>query len=175
MQDDLNRIQQQWDALFALCEDDQAFNARADDVSAWGVPEQLAHVGLSMNLIADAIDGMIANPEENAGLKPADIGRAVLQAGAIPRGAGQAPERIVPQSGPSQEEVRAMLNGAKERWEAYGEQSEELSAIPATFPHFALGNFTCAQWTRFVAIHNDHHLGIVRDILQANDVSVPFH
>lgn len=173
MKEDLARIAEQWTPLFALCDDEQAFAARAEDVSGWSVAQQLGHVALSMKLIADAIDNLVANPDENAGHQPEPIGMAVLQAGAIPRGAGQAPEGITPQDTPTQEDVRAQLSEVKQRWDAFTERADDLQAIPATFRHFALGNFTCAQWARFIAIHNDHHLAIVRDILDAANVPAP--
>lgn len=173
MNEDFVRIGQQWDELFALCNDPRIFDARAQDVSSWSAGQQLAHIGLSTKLIAGAIDNMVANPEENAGLKPEPVGEAVLQAGAIPRGAGQAPEPITPEDAPKREDVQAQLTELKGRWDAMAAQSKDLEGVPATFRHFALGNFTCMQWVRFVRIHTDHHIAIIRDILAATNVPSP--
>lgn len=73
---------------------------------------------------------------------------------------------LLPKGTETPDVVKAVLMAAKPKWDSFSEQVEEILNCPATFPHFALGNFTCAQWIRFNAIHTDHHLHIIRDIIE---------
>lgn len=173
MLEDLEVISSQWDYLLELCADGELFDLQQDSVSAWSVGQQLAHVGIVVNLLASAIEGMLANPDQDAGLEPNEMGMAVLTGGEIPRGRGQAPDMLTPKGDETPDVVQAVLMAAKPKWEAFSGQVNEILNCTATFPHFALGNFTPAQWIRFNAIHTDHHLHIIRDIIELSGKPSP--
>ena len=163
---DLETIGSQWAPLLELCGDGALFQAKTDAVSAWSVGEQLEHTAIALNLIGDAITNMLANPDQDADHEANELGQAVLEGGAIPRGRGKAPDFLLPQGESVPANVNAELLQAKEKWDALSEKSEEIDACPATFAHFALGAFTPAQWARFTAVHTDHHIKIIRDVIE---------
>ncbi len=171
----LATVGRQWAGLFALCGDSAAYAASAESVSGWGVARQVNHVGIALNLIAQVIEGMLANPEQGAGLGPTQpFAMPMLEAGSIPRGRGQAPKFLHPPATPAAAETRALLQSAKDRWDALGAKRGQMKQTPATFQHFALGHFTCVQWARFMAVHTAHHLKIIHDILDHAGQVTPY-
>jgi hypothetical protein len=176
---DLNKnfatIARQWGPLFALCDDPALFAARAESISAWGVDKQVHHVGIGMTGIGQGIEGMLADPQQGVGLGPTHaFAMPMLESGTIPRGIGKAPEPLHPPDSPPSGETRALLQSCKETWDSLAKKGAEIEKCPATHPHFALGNFTGAQWVRFMAVHTAHHFKIIRDILKAAKHNVPF-
>lgn len=92
------------------------------------------------------------------------LGRVILTLGRIPRGLGRAPEKY---------------RGARVPAETLLHTLSELDTVSATvdtaeltsrpipcIPHPRFGGLTPEQTLRFIAIHNDHHLRIIRDILK---------
>lgn len=173
MEAELHTIAQQWDPLFALCDDDTLFRVKAEGVSAWDIGRHVGHVAIVVNLIAGAIENMLENPDEGAGLEPVEMGKQLLQVGAFPRGRGKAPDMLIPQGEPVAEDIKGLLQQAKEKWDVFPKKAEEITATPATFAHFVLGNFTSAQWVRFNALHTEHHFKIMRDILEPDGHAFP--
>jgi hypothetical protein len=168
-------VGRQWAGLFALCDDAKRYAARDEKTSAWSVAQHVNHVGIAMNGIAAAIDGMLANPQQGVGLGPTQpFAIPMLEAAEIPRGRGKAPEVLHPPAAPSAADTRALLTAAKARWDALGGKRAQLSTCPATHQHFALGHFTASQWARFMAVHTAHHYKIIRDILDATGATAPF-
>lgn len=171
----LAMIDRQWPALLALCADDTAFAANAPSVSSWGVAKQVHHVGLELALIAGEIENMLAHPEQGAGLTPTHpYAMTVLEQGRFPRGSGQAPQDVVPPISLARSETRALIESAKAQWDAVAAKPDALARNTATHPHPILGPFTGLHWLRFIPIHTAHHLKIVRDILTANALPVPY-
>lgn len=164
---DLGKIEQQWASLVALTEDAELFGLRADAVSGWGVGEQVGHVALVCAGIAGQIEALLAKPETGVGETYKDFAEAMLASGTIPRGAGKAPDAVAVQGEPDAAKIRSELHAARARWAGLGERADEMAASRATYPHFALGALTPANWARFVAVHTAHHLKIVKDILDA--------
>ena len=92
------------------------------------------------------------------------VGHWVLWTGRIPRGRGQAPERTRPAAG-SLQQVRSLLAGASEAFERLAAKRSELEAVRARIDHPYFGRLLPKHWLRFVELHHDHHLAIIRDIL----------
>ena len=171
----LAAIDRQWPALLALCDDDTTFNASAPSVSGWGVAQQVHHAGMELALIADEIENMLAHPEQGAGLAPTHpFAMAVLEQGRFPRGSGQAPQDVVPPAALVRGETIALAESAKAKWDAIAANRDAIARNTATHPHPILGPFTCIHWLRFIPVHTAHHLKIVRDILVANNLPVPY-
>lgn len=168
-------IGRQWGPLFALCDDPALYKARAEAISAWGVDKQVNHVGIAMNGIGQAIERMLANPQQGVGLGPTHpFAMPMLEAGAIPRGVGKAPEPLHPPDAPPASQTRALIQSAKALWDSLDKKRTQIENCPATHPHFALGNFTGRQWVRFMAVHTAHHFKIIHEILDACGQKVPF-
>lgn len=175
LDNDFANVAQQWPALFALCDDAAMFGARAEGVSGWGVAQQAYHCGLALARIGGGIENLLANPTQGAGLGfTHPQAGALLAGGALPRGIAKSPEFLIPPAAPTPDETRTLLKGAKAKWEALEKRRAEIPTCAATFPHPMLGNFTSAQWVRFIALHTGHHLKIVRDILGASGLAVPY-
>ncbi len=172
---DFANVARQWPALFALCDDARMFAARAEGVSGWGVAQQVYHCGLALGRIGGGVENLLANPTQGAGLGfTHPQAGALLAGGALPRGIAKSPESLIPPAAPTPDETRALLKGAKAKWDTLEKRGAEIAACPATFPHPMLGNFTSAHWVRFIALHTGHHLKIVRDILGASSLAIPY-
>ncbi len=132
---------------------------RSGPVSAWSVGQHLEHCVLSMRSM---LGNLLACTGPAPEASPAPAGLRVLAAGKIPRGAAEAPEVARPKVDAAPDELEIGL----------AECSSLLLRAPeiredAWSRHFALGILRRDQAMRFLEIHTDHHLGIIRDILRA--------
>ncbi len=161
----LERVRVQYDALIDLARDPDAPTLRDESVSAWSIGEQLEHLALADRPILDAVDRILAGGHaDDAKKKPSKIGRMMLLSGWIPRGKGRAPEVARPR-GADPGAIAAGLAIEKERCEAY--DAAALREAAGTVAHFAFGHMTACQWLRFIEVHHDHHMKIIRDIQRA--------
>ena len=135
-------------------------------VSAWGVPEHFHHVALVAGSIAMAVAAILRGRGGAPG-ESSELAATLLGAGEIPRGFGQAPEGMRPAESPDAAAIREAVAKARSRWEKVVDRTEEIAVASARLPHYALGPLTAAEWVRFAAVHGDHHLAIVKDVLAA--------
>ncbi len=165
------RLAEQGREMAALAaEPDSSLLARADGVSAWAVAQQLEHLGLTGGRVIDAIDAILADPETPPRGRPNPSGWMVLLTGRIPRGKVKTrPEWAPPEASP--ERARQAVAALAGRTAALAACSAEIAAAHATRPHMVLGQFDARRWLRFLAIHQDHHLRLVRDIRAAAGLS----
>lgn len=84
----------------------------------------------------------------------------VLLTGRIPRGRAKAPKQVRPPQDFTVEDVRAELEQGKK-------SAKIFQNLPqgAYFDHPLMGNLNLKKSLRFLEIHTEHHLKIVRDIL----------
>ncbi|WP_418602215.1 DUF1569 domain-containing protein [Hwangdonia sp.] len=82
--------------------------------------------------------------------------------GYIPRGKVKAPKIVRPPNVILDEDLKTQLQTAKNHIDA-------LKPLPekAYFKHFIFGKLSKKQTLRFLEMHTNHHLKIVRDILKA--------
>jgi hypothetical protein len=145
---------------------DRELDARAEGVSAWSVAQQLEHLGLTGGKVLDAIDAILRDPATPPRGRPNPAGWMVLLAGRIPRGRVKTrPEWAPPESSP--ERARRGVAALGARTAALAERAGELAAARATRAHPRLGQFNACRWLRFLIIHQEHHLRLVRDIRAA--------
>jgi len=131
----------------------------APSVSRWSVGRHLEHCALAITSVVEQLEAS-RPPAPSAGFHA--VRTAVMLTGRIPRGAADAPPGVVPEDGPDEAHTRALLDRA----EAAAERARALD--PGTwFRHFVLGVLDRDRALRFLAIHDAHHLRIVRDILAA--------
>ena len=128
-------------------------------VSGWCPAEHLDHMAKVAGSVVHVLAKEDAQPRPGVTL----IGRLVMLVGWIPRGLGKAPKRLTGTRA-SAEDIDAALARIE----------QELDALPpAAFSasrgsivaHPRFGGLTPPQALRFIVVHNDHHLKIVRDIL----------
>lgn len=131
--------------------------ARAVAVSGWSVGQQIEHALLTIRGVVGELSKGKARFEP---AKPTLRGRLVLMVGRIPRGKGEAPLTVLPRSAPQPAELNALM--AKSR-----EALVHLAGIDdtSTFFHPIFGRLDKAQSIRFLWIHTNHHLRIIRDII----------
>jgi hypothetical protein len=161
------RLAEQGREMAALAAgDDAALTARADGVSKWAVAQQLEHLGLTGTRVLDAIEAILGDPDTPPRGRPTPGGWMVLLTGRIPRGRVKArPEWAPPEASP--ERARQAVATLARRTEALAARAPEIAAAGATRPHPVLGQFDARRWLRFLAIHQEHHLKLVRDIRAA--------
>jgi hypothetical protein len=130
-------------------------------ISAWTPAEHLDHV----LKVGTAMINRLLKPDLAPlprGISP--LGRVILTIGRIPRGVGKAPER---------------MHGARVTADALRAALDRLDSLLPTLepahldakrgaivPHPRFGGLTPAQTLRFTAIHNDHHLRIIEDMVR---------
>ncbi|MEL6652894.1 MAG: DUF1569 domain-containing protein [Bacteroidota bacterium] len=85
---------------------------------------------------------------------------AVFISGSIPRGVAQSPKSVRPPEVIVTEDIRKQLSEARSNLQAFTTLPEG-----ANFEHPVFGNLNRKKSLRFLEIHTDHHLKIIRDIL----------
>ncbi|MEM7104764.1 MAG: hypothetical protein AAF502_16625 [Bacteroidota bacterium] len=87
----------------------------------------------------------------------------ILSTGAIPRGRGESPKALVAK-GP------VLDSNLKRQLDAASVQIETLNNLhpKSFFTHQYFGKFDLNNTRKFLKIHTEHHLKIIRDIVKAN-------
>lgn len=129
--------------------------------SAWSPAEHLDHSLRVWTSIVKRITTPNLDPLPH-GMK--FLGRIVLAFGWIPRGVGKAPEKMVGgrATGP---ELLTIVDRAQDAVRALS-QDEVAKQFAPIVPHPVFGGLNASEALRFVVVHNEHHLKIVRDILK---------
>jgi DinB superfamily len=161
---DFAELNRHWDAVQEILDDEAYCAVKAESVSGWDCGEHAGHIVLTLGALAAGIRNNLDHPDDNKDEPHAEFMPKVFDEGAIPRGAGQAPDFIDPK-GHTREEFLTMLGSVREVWADLESHADELNECPSKFPHFAFGHLTSAEWVRFVSMHTLHHLYIIRDIL----------
>jgi hypothetical protein len=135
---------------------------RQERISAWSPAEHLDHTQkVSMSIVRRLGDKSAKPSPRGINL----MGRVILLLGWIPRGRGNAPERL----------RGAVCTGAHIE-EALGRLEQALDALPLDalsasqlpiVPHPLFRSLTPSQALRFIVVHTNHHLRIVDEILGA--------
>lgn len=86
----------------------------------------------------------------------------VFLTGKIPRGKAKAPKQAKPAEDFTEADIVAELEKAKQNAANF----DQLDSL-LFFPHHIFGNLRLPKTKKFLAIHTDHHLQIMRDILKA--------
>lgn len=119
------------------------------------------HLDHSLRVI-QGISSDLAIIKEKSYKKSNSMGKAyVFFTGKIPRGKGRAPKRVVSETNEfSMEELEALLVSAKSQY-------KNLEKIPEGnyFSHPLFGDLRKKKAMRFIAIHTNHHLKIIQDII----------
>ncbi len=164
---DIAKINQQWSSILAVLETKEYFLIQHDDVSAWSCGQQAGHLALVLSGTADSLDKLLANPDVNADGELSEMGKNLLESGVMERGFGKAPEPFKP-GDTNRLDLKKTLLEAKSKWEALFGRKDEIANCKSRSEHPA-GMLTASNWVRLMAIHNAHHLKIVRDVLRETD------
>lgn len=128
-------------------------------ISGWTVGQQIEHVCMTIVRVHKELFSP-ASLNRKTHLKP--LGRAILTVGRIPRGRGKAPAVVRPSDGSTTEQVQAVVLNAKA-------SGAEVANAPeaGTFDHPIFGVLDKKRAIRFLEVHTDHHIRIIKDILDA--------
>lgn len=131
------------------------------NVSNASVGWHIAHTYMTVYAISEALKR--SNPAEFKFIfKP--LKYVVFAMNKIPRGKGKAPSVVQPNSTVNEEYLLTLKEKTKLQLQA-------LNSLPPNhyFPHPYFGNLKLKQAIRFLHIHTNHHLKIVRDIMKSKD------
>lgn len=126
-------------------------------VSAASVSWHIAH---SLKVIASS--GTNIQKTDPADYKPIwNIKKFIgLQLKYFPRGRAKAPKYVVPEKEYTEQELRALLEDVKLVW-------KDVTPLPknAFIKHPIFGHINKSETIRFLGIHTNHHVKIIRDIV----------
>lgn len=129
------------------------------DVSKGTVGWHIAHSLLTINVVAEALTR--SDPEEYSW--KFDWKRSfVLAFGKIPRGKIKAPEVVRVKESPDQAALAAQVAATRERVKALRDLQPRNF-----FLHPFMGKIRLKPALRFLCVHTNHHLKIVRDLAAA--------
>ncbi len=135
---------------------------RAEHISKWSVGEHLEH---TIEITDYVIRTLCESANSTDPLKPLTFrGRALLVVGVIPRGVAGSPRQFLPK-GKTSTEINEQLISLRIR-------IDDLLIDPLKvdyflpFAHPTLGALQGRQWLRFLCIHQQHHLKIIKEILR---------
>lgn len=122
--------------------------------STWTVGEHIEHcLAVNMSMLRGMCD-----PQRKPGRPLSIWGRLVLWFGWMPRGIAKAPEAVKPRSGGNPESIAKLFRLC----ESYHQRIETGDNLNG-FEHPRFGWLTPAQTLQFLAVHNRHHLKIIRN------------
>ncbi len=133
------------------------YSVKNDKVSQRTVGWQIDH---SLKAINNVIAYLRTAPTD----KKARInkyGRLFLSMNYIPRGKGKAPKMVLPPDQITEVDLTEQLDRAKENL-----RSLDTIDSRVTFKHHYFGILDYKQTIRFLEVHTNHHVKIIRDILK---------
>ena len=137
-------------------------------ISAWSPLQQIAHVSKANRWALSTVVAIVtgrSDIRETGSPKP--IGRLVLRSGVIPRGIGKSPAAAMPDEGISLDRLTSELGLQLANIDKIDERLDAVKSTRYTFRHPYFGHLNPRQWVRFVRVHTNHHMKIVREILSA--------
>jgi len=151
----MNKLQQQIEELATyLPQKDQKNEAVSRSTVGW----QLDHI---LRVIVGIAQEIKKSKPEDYHWKFNFKRLVILGSGYIPRGNAKAPKVVRSEKDIFEaSEIESLINKAKE-------EIQSLPALPAkaNFEHPYFGLLTKKQTIRFLEVHTNHHLKIIRDIL----------
>ena len=155
--DSLSKIERDLEQMLQYLVD---YDKRAPEVSAWSVGQQIEHTTkvtrFALNL---GLGGEGAPPVGSRKL----VTFLVLGLGWIPP-KRESPKAVLPE-GISVEKSAGFIHEELELIRKIRSQAVQVDRNQRRFQHPVLGPMTPAQWLRMAAIHQRHHLKIIRRII----------
>ena len=144
---------------FAQLPEPQLF--ASSPLSGWTPSEHLNH----LIRVCHSVVGLLLDPAARTLSRRINfMGRVILHTGRIPRGRAKAPEQFVAVRSESAELLASL--DALELAIARIPIADLPKRRDATVKHPRFGGLTPSQALRFIAVHNDHHLRIIDDMLK---------
>jgi hypothetical protein len=162
------------DALSAFYDDTGAYlNTLAEDelfepvpsVSDWSPAQHLYHIWRANASMLKAANVLAEGRMETQPPELSESGKQVLREQSIPRGVGQAPDRLRPPDDLDRQELRETWTRSRDKLDEVASKADALADAAGGLPHPYWGTLTAAEWLRAAHVHSDHHAAIVSDIL----------
>ncbi|SOC80251.1 Protein of unknown function [Salinimicrobium sediminis] len=119
------------------------------------------HLAHNLKVIHSILDGLENSDPDQYRRSFSWKKQLVYLTGKIPRGKARAPKRVIPEDNISEGELREQINSAKTGVNCIVNQSEK-----SYFEHPFFGHIKRDETAKFLVIHTEHHLKIIRDILK---------
>ena len=142
---------------------------RADEsTSKWSAEQHLAHIGLANELSFQNVKSLLSGTGKliQPDGEPIRAALEVLAAGVLPVGS-PAPRIVTPPKEVRWEYLVEWIEGNRADIDLLEPQIEAIAAAPGRIPHQLMGPLSASQWTRFAAMHTEHHLAILDAVLGA--------
>lgn len=134
-------------------------NRSNDKISRWSVYEHLEHILLANIGICKMI---IAGETPTEKKRKSILGQASLYFGYIPRGQAESPTYVAPKK-ISESAIKTMLTEYRSLLDNIS-TLQDLGSNDVVGNHPYFGGLTRVEWIRFMEVHTNHHLKIVKDI-----------
>lgn len=166
-------IEAELEAVRALYDEMDVALASPDDhlfvpntqISDWSIGQQLHHIGSVNRTVAMSLIKLVQDATDRDADRRATLtGVSVLASGYIPRGRGKAPARLRPSNDLSRGDVVNSINKSRAKVEELNVFGALLKTRMGRIEHPFLGYLKPSQWVRFINVHTEHHLKIVREI-----------
>lgn len=135
----------------------------------WSISENLSHLNKVERGLPKLYTILLQKLEE-AGWKPETAGSMLDSLNGSVLDAGQkfqAPERVLPVSGLSKDDVLAALRQSRQAVLEAVAPAPEYDLSGVTWPHPALGDINFYQWVLFIGKHEKRHLAQIEEIKKA--------
>jgi hypothetical protein len=139
---------------------DESVCTLKQNISGWSAAEQLDH---TLKVNGSVLARVLQDPEPDPLPKPMNlIGRIILALGWIPRGKGRSPKsmRGEPATCPALE-----TQASKVRQQLEAVTAAHVARSRPLVPHPRFGGLSTEEALRFMVVHTEHHLKIVREIV----------
>lgn len=156
----LDQIRRQLAGLRTLADRPEVEIYATSRHSAWTPSEHVDHL---TKVSASIVNRILQLDAPRVDIRLSPLGRIILAVGRIPRGRGKAPERLR-----GARVTPAELHAGLTKLEGKLDELTDphlADARGAIVPHPRFGGLRPSQALRFAAVHNDHHLRIIADIL----------
>lgn len=136
----------------------------------WSISENLSHLN-KVERGLPKLYALLLQKLEEAGWKPETEGSALHSLDdtilAVDGPKFQAPERVLPVSDLSKDEVLAALRQSRQAVLEAVMPAPEYDLSGVQWPHPALGNINFYQWVLFIGLHEQRHLNQIHTIQQS--------
>ena len=138
-----------------------SFEQKQEGISAVNVGWHIDHSLKVINRVSNALKE--SNPKNYKGTL-SFVKFYIFLTGNIPKGKVKAPKHVVENGFISKESIEKQLNIAKQNL-------QEIKNLPAKshFSHPVFGMLPLKKGQRFMAIHTNHHLKIINQIIESNN------